>query len=160
MQDSLFDQLKAELLAPRAEESIDELDAGAGDTVTIIVEGTPVLLVRTPGGADGEQAMLCADCGDIPVEQQAGVLKQVMTMNLLVYRDIGATFCTNPVSGHLLLLGRVDLKTATADGVRKLASQFAKGVCKYQRDRFDTAHVAAQTPSAQEQQDAGVFMRI
>jgi len=101
------------------------------------VDGVPMMLLKLSGAQEGH-AILCAECGQIPLDREADVLRTVLNTNMPFYRDSGASFCTNPLTGELLLLGRVWLASAVAEDVREMARQFARGVQRFRQDYFGT----------------------
>jgi len=135
----LFTQLGLELRSYIGAGPADSAgDAGASDTpqkLSIDVDGVSMLLLGLSGEQEGH-AMLCADCGEVPPEREAEVLRSVLDTSMPLYRDCGATFCTNPLTGRLLLLGRVALASATAPAVLDMARQFAQGVKRFNQDHF------------------------
>ncbi len=131
---ALFEDLKRDLLSDTVDASItplDEEDADPLAALSIRVDDIDVMLA--PGE---ENAMLCADCGEIPEGQDSRVTRIALDLNLALYRDLGATLCTNPITRHLLLLDRVVLKDATARNVVERARALAVGVKRYAKDRF------------------------
>ena len=130
----LFEDLKRDLMSDTVDAGItllDEDDAEPLAALSIRVDDINVMLV--PGE---ENAMLCADCGEIAEGQDARATRIALDLNLALYRDLGATLCTNPITRHLLLLDRVVLKDATARNVVARARTLAVGVKRYAKDRF------------------------
>jgi len=137
MLNALFEQLKGDLLAEPGATTTDmpdEDDSDAPPALSIEVDGVPIALAVLASNED--EAMLCADCGEIPVLQETDVMRAILDASLLTYRDLGATFCTNPVTRHLLLLGRVRLAETSAQRVVELARQFAAAVNRFSEDHF------------------------
>lgn len=133
----LFAQLGLELRGYTGATADDAADASGGSDqkLSINVDGISMLLLGLSGAQEG-QAMLCADCGEVPADREAEVLRSVLDTSMPLYRDCGATFCTNPLTGRLLLLGRVALASATAAAVMDMARQFAQGVKRFNQDHF------------------------
>ena len=137
MLNASFEQLKRHLLAESGATTTDmpdEDDSDAPPALSIEVDGVPITLAVLASN-DGE-AMLCADCGEIPALQETEVMRAVLDASLLTYRDLGATFCTNPVTQRLLLLGRVRLAETSAQRVVEMARQFAAAVNRFGQDHF------------------------
>ena|ERR1700754_1759494 len=157
MLNASFEQLKRDLLAvPGATttDMPDEDDSDAPPALSIEVDGVPITLaVLAPN--EGE-AMLCADCGEIPAQHETDVMRAVLDASLLTYRDLGATFCTNPVTKRLLLLGRVRMAETSAQRVVEMARQFAAAV-----NRFGEDHFIVDTPPLPDQGGSGTtFARV
>jgi len=156
MLNASFEQLKRDLLAePSATttEMLDEDESDAPPALSIEVDGVPITLAVLASNED--EAMLCADCGEIPALQETDVMRAVLDASLLTYRDLGATFCTNPVTRHLLLLGRVRLAETSAQRIVEMARQFAAAV-----NRFDQDHFISDTSSLPDHGSATTFERV
>ena len=133
-----FEQLKSEIVANAGFVTREIANEGETDepaALSMEVDDVPVMLAAIADEQEG-QAMLCADFGEIPPERETEVMRAVLDTNLPLYRDMGATMCTNPLTGHLLALKRIALAEATLEGVVEMARQFASGVHRFNRDQF------------------------
>jgi hypothetical protein len=144
----LFDNLKRDLLADpltKASELNDDGGFSGAAALTLDVDGVPVMLV--PGDED---AMLCADCGEIPKARERELMHAALDLSLALYRELGATLCTNPITGHLLTLERVPLEAATARDVLERARRLASVARRYAKDGFGAEAEAEEDDSGSE----------
>ena len=132
-----FEQLKRDLLGETAVTTTDLPGADAPPALSITIDNVPVLLAAH--GSDEHLAMLCANCGEIPPQQEAEVMRTVLGASLALYRDMGATFSINPITGHLLVLARIPLGKVRAPRVVEIARYFAAAVNRFAEDGFTSA---------------------
>ena len=153
-----FEQLKRDLLGEPAAATTDVPDdsgTGTPPALSITVDDVPVMLAAH--ASEERVAILCADCGEIPEHQATEVMSTVLGASLALYRDLGATFCVNPITRNLLVLARIRLDETPASRVVEIARQFAAAV-----HRFDEDHFASDAPSWQpdDRAAAQAFARI
>ncbi len=149
-----FEQLKRDLLGETAVTTTDV--PGADEmppALSITIDNVPVMLAAH--GSDEHLAMLCANCGEIPPHQEAEVMRTVLGASLALYRDMGATFSINPITGHLLVLARIPLGKIRAPRVVEIARRFAAAVNRFAEDRFASAESLLP-----EDPDAAALLRV
>jgi hypothetical protein len=134
-----FSRLANELLAAHGR-GASALASGVGDAgyevLTLEVEGVKMFLCERPPSDRGPAAVLCADCGEIPPGMEADVMERVLAMNMLLYRESGATLCMDALSRHVVLLANVRPASASVAEVLDMARQFARGVREYEANHF------------------------
>jgi hypothetical protein len=133
-----FRRLANELLATHGgEAAFNQGDGEAGYAVlTLDVEGVKVFLCEKPPSARAADAVLCADCGEIPPGIEADVMERVLAMNLMLYRESGATVCLDAITRRLVLISNVRPESATVPEILDMARQFARGVREYAANHF------------------------
>lgn len=137
MRNPQFEQLKRDLLGDSAVTTTDLPGDETSPALSITVDGVPVMLAAH--GSDSRVAMLCADCGEIPAQDEAEIMRTVLGASLALYRDMGATFCTNPITGHLLVVAQIPLGKIHPQRVVEIARRFAEAVNRFAEDRFLSA---------------------
>ena len=76
-------------------------------------------------GGEVESIAYFGDVGPLPEDDPAGAAVALLEANLFLSEPASPTFCCNPESGHVLLVGRVPLEGVDADAVMQLLANVA-----------------------------------
>ena len=88
------------------------------------------------GNIDPFSALVYADFGALPSERQNAVLLRLLETNMYMFGVNSPSFTYNPENQHVLLMFRVPLVNASADGVLEILEGIAELAAGWRKDYY------------------------